>query len=194
MPRALCSSQAGPTNTQQSEFPPTFVLQRSWRIQSLGLQLSNQACPVLTSLEARRAGSHPKPQSAATEKDHHPLYAAIPYRGNSGGTQRGPQDPFLGWAPLPRWPKQIQIPSGIGVRWVIWWQRGQGVHSQRVPVTAHHHRCKPGKCGKGEQPCIVYRVGCQPTDKCDTQCFWCWGHCPGLLAWVSNHNQNHSHT
>lgn len=54
------------------------------------------------------------------------------------------------------------VPLAVDVRWVIWWEWGQGVHSQRVLVTLNHHRCEPGKRGKGQEASIIHGIGCQP--------------------------------
>lgn len=54
------------------------------------------------------------------------------------------------------------VPLGVDVRCVVWWEWGQGVHSQRVLVTLNHHRCEPGKRGKGQEASVIHGIGCQP--------------------------------
>lgn len=77
-------------------------------------------------------------------------------------TEARPEGARSGSLPLPRGPRGVLAPLGVGVGGVVRRQWGQSVRRERAPVAFHHHGREPGERGEGEQPRIVHGVGRQP--------------------------------
>lgn len=160
MLRALCRSQGELKTAQRKASPQLTAYNATPTAPSLTLQSPMSLLPSHTfpgdrakkCMQAVQLTS----QWAATEKGQQLPKMSV----STGDTEARKRT--LGTPCLQCHPLGTLVPLGVDVRCVVWWEWGQGVHSQRVLVTLNHHRCEPGKRGKGQEASVIHGIGCQP--------------------------------